>query len=218
MSFPDVFTFMFITSMGTHVLSLLRQLKLSKFLILTSYWFFFIYFVRTIVCISITNISSSQARDVVKTTETPKTEPVKKTGLVPSVAPEEPRVMKPKHELSSSLKAEPSKKQEPALFPTKRHETSPVLLEVQKADVYKITELTPASRELVEIHLAKETVIKEGTQHVLMEVPIVEPDLTQSPPELPRAKPEHIQETKQAPLSYQKSPPKRGIISTTSFS
>lgn len=171
-------------------------------------------------------------------TEMPKIEPVKKTGLVPSVAPEEPRVTKPKHEFSALLKADPSKKQEPALVPTKRQETSPVLLEVQKADMFKIAEITSASRELVEIHLAKktepthvssdirkpepsqmpdlplisETVIKQGPKDVLSEAP--EPELTQSPPELPRAKPEYIQKKKQATLSTQESPPKRGIITT----
>lgn len=183
-----------------------------NFLILTSYQTFDldVLYTRVIVsfiCVSITNISSFQAHEVVQAIEI---EPDKKSDLVPSVAPEPPRMTKPKQELSATPKAEPSKKQEPALVPAKKHE-------VQKTDVFKIPELTPASRELVEDQLAKEpeptpvTVFKKGPKAIFPEAPKVEQGLTQSHPEQPLAKP--IQEKEQASLPKQKSPPKRGIIS-----
>lgn len=173
-----------------------------------------------------------------KTTGTAKIEHDKKSDFVTSAAPELPKMMKPIQELSAALKAEPSKKQEPILVPTRKHEPSPGLLEVQKADRFKIPKLTPDSKELVEVHLAKTTeptplsseikkpepsrkselpstsktepVIKEGPKIVCPESPKVEPELTQSPPQLPMAKP--IQEKEQISLPKKKSPPKRGII------
>lgn len=177
---------------------------------------------------------------MLKTTETPKTVPDKKSDLASSVAPEIPRVTKPKQELSAAVKAEPSKKEEPALVPARKQETSPVPLEVQKTDVFKIPELTPPSRELVEVQVAKkpeptpvsqdirkpepsrkpelpsitkaESVIKEEPKVVLQEAPKVKPEQSQCPPELPLAKSEHIQEKEQTPDLKMKSPPKRGII------
>lgn len=175
-----------------------------------------------------------------KTTETPKIEPDKKSDLLPSAAPEPRRVTKPKQELSAALKAEPSKKQEPALVPTRKHKTSPALLEVQKADVFKIQECMPDSGELVEVQLDKkpeptpvsqdvqilepsrktellsistaESVIKEGPKFVLPEAPKVGSELAQSTPQLPLAKDEPVQEKEQTLVPKYKSPPKKGII------
>lgn len=213
--------------------------QILNFLILTSYWSLGYYTHVSIIVsfICITNISFFQAHEVLKTTETPKIEPDKKSDLAPSVAPEIPRVTKPKQELSAAVKAESSEKEEPSLVPARKHETSPVPLEVQTVDVFKIPELTPPSRELVEVQLAKkpeptpvspdirkpepiklpsiskaEPVIKEEPKVVLQEAPKVEPELAQCPPELPLAKYAHIQEKEQTPLLKMKSPPKRGII------
>lgn len=174
------------------------------------------------------------------TTETPKIEPDKNSDLVTSVAPEPPRITKPKQELSAKLKAEPSKEQEPAIVSTRKQETSPDPLKVQKADVFEPPELTPESRKPVEVQLAKkpeptlvprdirkpepirktelpsiskaEPVIKEGPQVALPEAPKVEPELTQSSPELPLEKTEVIQKNEKTPVAKKKSPPKRGII------
>lgn len=197
--------------------------QMFNFLILISYWSLRYYrhesVIVSFICVSITNISSFQAHEVVQTTETPKIEPDKKSDLATSVAPELPRVPKPKQKISAVLKAEPTKKQESALA---KHETSPVLLEVKKA------ELTPASRKLVEDPLAiestpvspliqkpdsrTETVFIEGPTAVLLEAPKAAQELTQSLRELTLAKPEPIQEKEQTPVPKQKSPPKRGII------
>lgn len=172
---------------------------------------------------------------MVKTTEMAKIELDKKTDLVPSVVPQEPRVMKPKPELPAALKVEPSKKLEPALVPTKKHDTSPVPPKVQKADVFKIQELTPASRELVEVHLAKmsdptplspeirkpepsrkpELSSISKAEPVIKEVPkVVLPEALKVEPELPQAKSEPIQEKEQTPFAQKKCPPKRGIITS----
>lgn len=187
--------------------------------------------------ISITNISSSQAGEIEKTTETPKITPAKKSDHVPSVVHEPLKVTKPKDESSAALKTEPSKEQETAVVLTRKPETSPVVLEVQKADVFKIPE--PASIELVEVQLAKkpepipvssasrkpealtkfeltsistiEPVDKEGPNVVLAQAPKVEPEANQWFPEVPLAKPEVIQEKEQIPAPKKKSPPKKGI-------
>lgn len=177
-------------------------------------------------------MSSFQDHEVVKTTETQKIEPDKKSDLVPLAVPDAPRVTKPKQDSSARVTAEPSKKPEPALFPTKKHDTSPVLLEAQKADVIKIPELTLDSKELGEVQLVKKSeptpvfpdIQKPArsskpelpsiskAEPVIKETPKVEPEPSQITPELPLAKPEPIPEKEQTPVPKKKSPPKRGII------
>lgn len=132
------------------------------------------------------------------------TESAKLESRAPVVAPEPPKVKKSKQELQPAPKAEPSKPQE----------------SIRKPE--PVPELTLASKELIEVPLAKKTKV------VPAEVPKTEPskkpetvvaskvgtvpkaELMPRPHGLDVTKPELVQQ-KELTTGARKSPPKKGI-------